>query len=388
MTRIKVARYQGVYYRDSEQRRHNGKPDRCFDICYKDHRGKLIWEKIGWTSEGYTAATASLLRAERLRMIRHGEELPAKKKKEISFAEAWDKYFEWAQTNRRSHMDDLWRYRKHIVDAIGSMRLSEISPFDLEKIKIRMTKQSLSPQTIKHTLALIRQVFNKCKQWGDFAGDSPTSQVKAPSTAHTNRQRFLTPSEAQGVLDEANKHSVQLYEMCLLALHTGMRAGEIFNLKWGDILLDPGIIHILDAKNGRSRQAIMSEAVREMFAKRLIGRPSELVFLSTKGEKIRWVSGTFERIVNHLGLNEGVEDRRQKVVFHSLRHTFGSWLAMAGAHPRTIMELMGHSRLDQTMRYSHLAADQKKQALNDLEAMLQRSSEGRGDHRDRASETR
>jgi site-specific recombinase XerD len=92
---------------------------------------------------------------------------------------------------------------------------------------------------------------------------------------------------------------------------------------------------------------------------------------------------TAERL---LGFNDGVDDRRQKVAFHSLRHTFGSWLTMSGAHPRTIMELMGHSRVEQTMRYSHLAADQKQQAVADLERMLQRSSEGNED-RERISKT-
>lgn len=66
----------------------------------------------------------------------------------------------------------------------------------------------------------------------------------------------------------------------------------------------------------------------------------------------------------------GVEDRRQKVVFHTLRHTFGSWLAMSGAHPRVIMDLMGHSRMEQTMRYTHLAPVQKRQAVDELERML------------------
>jgi site-specific recombinase XerD len=77
-----------------------------------------------------------------------------------------------------------------------------------------------------------------------------------------------------------------------------------------------------------------------------------------------------------LGSTRGVDEGRQKVVYHSLRHTFGSRLAMAGTHPRTFMELMVHSRLEQTMRYSHLAPDQKRQVLTDLERMLERSSEG------------
>jgi integrase len=374
MYRTKVQRFPGVFFRESEQRRHNGKPDRCYDICFKDAQGKLIWEKVGWASEGYTSATAAQLRAERVRMVRHGEELPNKKKKEPTFAEAWEKYYEWAKGNRKSHDSDLGRYKSHLKTTLGPMRLGEISPFFLEKLKIDMTKRGLSPQSTKHTLALVRQVFNKCKAWDIYSGENPVAKIRLPSTNHTNRQRFLSAAEADLLLEEVSKHSVQLYEICLLALHSGMRAGEIFNLRWGDVLPDHGIIHILDAKNGRSRQACMTTAVKQIFTSRLSGAPKDLVFVSQWGQQIKSVSGTFDKVVQRLGFNNGVEDRRQKVVFHSLRHTFGSWLAMAGAHPRTIMELMGHSRLEQTMRYSHLAADQKQQAIADLERMLQRSA--------------
>ena len=57
---IKVAKFQGVYYRESQERRYQGKPDRCFYISFKDLHGKKIWEKVGWDSEGYSAAYAVL----------------------------------------------------------------------------------------------------------------------------------------------------------------------------------------------------------------------------------------------------------------------------------------------------------------------------------------
>ena len=57
--RINIPKCRGIYYRISFKRRHLGKSDRCFDICYRDGKGKLIWEKIGWTSEGYDAAFAA-----------------------------------------------------------------------------------------------------------------------------------------------------------------------------------------------------------------------------------------------------------------------------------------------------------------------------------------
>ena len=68
-------KYTGVYVRTSTTRRYQGKPDACFEFTYKAD-GKLIWEKVGWKSEGYTAVLARELRAERIRQFRHPEMFP------------------------------------------------------------------------------------------------------------------------------------------------------------------------------------------------------------------------------------------------------------------------------------------------------------------------
>jgi integrase len=92
-------------------------------------------------------------------------------------------------------------------------------------------------------------------------------------------------------------------------------------------------------------------------------RNSDLIFKDRNGGKIREVSTTFERVVKHIGFNKGMEDRQNKLVFHSLRHTFASWLALQGETLLTIMELMGHRDIKMTMRYSHLIPDQKRAAV-------------------------
>ena len=75
------------------------------------------------------------------------------------------------------------------------------------------------------------------------------------------------------------------------------------------------------------------------------------------------MSDTFDRAVVKLGLNNGVTDRLNKVVPHTLRHTFASWLAQQGETLLTIKELMGHKNIEMTMRYSHLCPDQKRSAV-------------------------
>jgi len=373
MYRKRVKKFQGVYYRESKNRTFNGKPDRCFDICYKDQNGKLIWEKIGWVSEGYTAAMASQIRSERLRSIRHGEELPKRKKKEITFGEAWERYNEWLETGKKRPRDDRYNYKNHLKDRFADKPLSKISPFDLERMKAELLKAGKSPATVKHCLVLVRQIINKAIAWGLWHGENPVKKVKMPRL-NNQRVRFLSYEEANLLLDHLGKISPQVRDMALLSLHSGLRAGEIFNLRWQDIDPENGLIHVSDPKSGRSRKAFMTETVKRMFDSKQRGNPDELVFKNRKGEKITEISKTFSKVVKHLGFNDGVTDPRQRVTFHTLRHTFASWLAIQGTPILTIKELLGHQTLAMTERYSHLIPDNKIEAIAGLEQRFIRES--------------
>ena len=112
----------------------------------------------------------------------------------------------------------------------------------------------------------------------------------------------------------------------------------------------------------------MAVAVKEMLLMHVPETPSEYVFKDKRhGKKINSISKTFRNVVDEIGWNKGIQDRRQVVTFHSLRHTFASWLALQGNTLLTIKELMGHKTLEMTMRYAHLMPDQKKRATLDLE---------------------
>ena len=86
------------------------------------------------------------------------------------------------------------------------------------------------------------------------------------------------------------------------------------------------------------------------------------------------VSKAFFRAVEDLGFNKDIEDRRQKVVFHTLRHTYASWLVERGADLYTVKELMGHKTLAMTERYSHLGENTLKQAVSRLDESLEYST--------------
>lgn len=373
---IKAKRYTGVYSRSSEgERRFNGKPDACFYITYKKD-ARLVWEKVGWAGEGYSPKLASQVRSERLRMIRHGQELPKERKKIPQFLEVSKEYLRWGEENKAKPKNDYYLLNKHLWDFFGNKKMNEISSFDLERVKNELTKKNLSPAYVKHALILIRQIYNKANQWNLYKGENPVKGVKIPSF-NNQRERFLSYDEADKLLNELKTVSPSVHDQALLALHCGLRAGEIFNLRGQDVDFANGLIRIMDSKNKTARSAYMTEAIKEMLKARLPENLSELIFKDRwHGEPIKNISKTFERTVDSLGLNKGIEDPRQKVVFHTLRHTFASWLAIQGTPILTIKELLGHKTLAMTERYAHLSPDSKRDATLALEASFNQSRDG------------
>jgi integrase len=364
-------KFIGVYERISNKRKHEGKPDICYWIYYRNADQKLKGEKVGWLSEGYSPKLASIVRSERLRSLRHGEELPSERPKAPYFKDIVKRYLKWAADNKsRAAYDDKNRYKNHLAGRFDEKRLSEISPLDLERMKSDLAKEGKAPATIAHCLKLFRQIFNKAVSWGLHQGENPVKAVKMP-TIQNKRERFLSHDEAMLLLNELKKVSKTTHDMTLLALYCGLRAGEIFNLRGADIDLTNGIISILDPKNKTARKAYLNNTVRAMLQLRKPQDPNEFIFTKKyhrkeTDDKIDEISQAFSKIADRL-FNEGIKDRRQRLTFHSCRHTFASWLALNGESLLTIKELLGHKTLAMVQRYTHLMPDEKRRATLRLE---------------------
>ncbi len=373
-TRRHATQFPGVYEREAE--RVIGKPDIVYDISYKKD-GKKIWEKIGWKSQGYSIEVARQIRNERIIAIQHGEELPRAKVKAPFFKDVSEDYLKWTEENRvQKGIIERYRFTKHIKGCFDNKRLNEITSFDIERFKSDLSKKGLAPASVKHCLVIIREIFNKAKAWNLYKGENPIKGVKMP-VLQNQRERFLSYEEAENLLMKLKTKSPIIHDMALISLHTGMRAGEIFNLKGYDLDLENELINISDPKNKASRKVYMTGAVKEILLKRKPKKPESFVFTGrakkktdNAEKKIAGVSNTFFRVADSLNLNQGITDRRQKITFHSLRHTFASWLALRGETIQTIGELLGHKSLAMTMRYSHLTADHKRQAIKGLETAL------------------
>jgi len=328
------------------------------------HKGKTIRKLI----TGITQALAKEIDAKIKQEIIEGMYFE-KKQTDMTLNEFFEtKYLPVVQGEKKSWYKDLQHYRDHISPFVGEKKPNEISPLDVEKIKKHLADEGKAPRTIEYVLATLRHIINKAKDWGYFEGENPTSKVKKPK-ADNRRIRFLTKEESSALLAELKRRSQQTYEIAYLSLYTGMRASEIFNLKWSDIDFNNDIIHIKDPKSGENRTAYMTKSIKQLLNERynrLKPNSDELVFKAKNGGKITRISKAFERAVKKLGLNDGITDPRDKVVFHTLRHTFASWLVMKGTPLYTVKELLGHKTLAMTERYSHLAPDSKRKAVEEV----------------------
>ncbi len=377
-----LKKYPGVYYTESRRRMYHGKPDRTYYIRFKDKDGRDIRQKVGKLSEGIKPEyCAKVLQDKQAEYLEKRYKTRAERKKdELTLGGFIEKhYLPWAKTNKKTWKDDEGNYRRWIKPHLADLPMKDISPFHLEKLKKAMKDEGKAPQTIKHALCVIRQAYNKASSWGMYDGPNPVKGIKMPSVKGNKRQRFLSLEEAKTLLDELKKVSQQTHDEAMISLHCGLRFGEIANLKWADIDFENETIHIKDPKGGEDRHVYMTPQVKEMLSDRMTpeARPTDLIFPDVNGKPKKAVSRAFFRAVERLGFNEGIEDPRDKVVFHTLRHTFASWLAIQGTPILTLKELMGHKSLAMTERYSHLMPDVKREAIKGLARAFE-EAEGEG----------
>jgi len=285
---------------------------------------------------------------------------------DILFSEFMKEYF--AFENKASLDREKSLYRNYL-SVLDNKTLQEITMLDAEKIVNKIIKNGLAFRTAQYTAAVLRHALNKAVERG-YLQVNPVSKIKVPRKDN-RRTRFLTKEEANKLLSELKKRSQRTYEMAFLSLYTGMGFGEVASLTWQDIDFDNGIIYIKDPKNRKSRVAYMMEGIKELLlAKKKNSNSNALVFTAQNNSKIINVPNSFEKAVKRLGLNKDVTDPRDKVVFHTLRHTFASWLVQAGTPLYTVKELLGHKSIAMTERYSHLAENTMRDAIKNLENEL------------------
>jgi len=164
------------------------------------------------------------------------------------------------------------------------------------------------------------------------------------------------------------KRAPYLADLITVAVMTGCRRGELLGLEWSRVGLEANTIRLgaSDTKAGKARLVAINQAAREALLRRSEYRAKHCpdttwVFCGRQGKRIAGIKTCFRRACKNAEL-VGVQ-------FHDLRHTCGLWLAQAGVPQSHIAEVLGHSTLRMTERYTHMAPVTARAAVEKLEGV-------------------
>lgn len=327
------------------------------NIWYIDYyvSGKRVRETIGPNKK----LAESILR-KRLVEVTENKHLDIHRQKKVKFEEFANTFLELhSKPNKKSWKSDFFNLNS-LKRFFGGRYLYSITQRDIEEYKAKRkeeikpsTKEMLKPATVNRELATLKTLFTKAIQWGVLRSN-PAKNVRF-FKENNCRLRYLEKEEIEKLIKAC---SGRLKPIIITALNTGMRRGEIFNLKWRDIDFQNGIIYLFDTKNGDKREIPMNSLVE----KALIGvrkhSESPYVFCKKDGSTYTNIKKSFLATLSKCGI---IEFR-----FHDLRHTFASQLVMSGIDLNTVRELMGHRDIKMTLRYAHLSPDHKRRAVEVL----------------------
>ncbi|MDF1875128.1 site-specific integrase [Sulfurimonas sp. SAG-AH-194-I05] len=352
---------EGIFYKQiiSEE----GKEiDKIYGIRYRE-KGKDRLYTVGKHSAGIRINYCKQQRNSIINKIMLGEETPLEKRKKqlILVDSISEKYFE----GLKFHSSDITIkdiksvYNNHLKDFVGSKDILSLQLDDLEKIQQQKIKK-YAPQTVNQIIELLSTIFNFGLKKQLYKGTNPSFGIK-PFKVDNQRERYLSTDDIKSLYEKVQDNPM-LNLFTRLALTTGSRLDGILNLQKKDIDLENNSVTLYDLKNKETYKGFLSKDVKdilvELFPK--LRANSFIVSLDDKYTQIskRQVQCRLKPILDELFNQElEINDRKHRVVIHSLRHTFASHLAINGTPIFTVQKLMNHKDIKMTMRYAKLAPD-------------------------------
>lgn len=235
---------------------------------------------------------------------------------------------------------------KWLAGYFGESLLEKITSSEVLKYQRLRLAMGKKPATVNREVACLRHMLNLARLMDYVEGENPVRGVRMLEE-NNQVERVLTQKE-QDILIAASPPHLRAIILC--ALNTGMRQGEIFNLKWQNVNLKQGILVIESAytKNKTTRRVPINSTLREVLSSVEKVKGSEFVFNSPLGDKYSGPGG-MKRSFSTACKRAGITHLR----FHDLRHTAATRMIEAGASIVDVAKILGHSSLKMTMRYAH-----------------------------------
>ena len=318
-------------------------------VRYADENGRIHREKVG------TKSLALKVYQKRKTEVQERRFFPERiRRREPSVAEAIDSYLARTE-NRLSCHGNYVHYASLWKAALPGKTLRQVVPGDIERYANRRVAE-VSKATANRELSFLRRVYNVAVADGDVE-ISPFRAVKL-FKENNQRVRYLSDEEETQLKVAMGDE----WYMVSFALHTGLRRGEQFNLRWEDLDFVTGIITVRRSKSGEARRIPMNDTVREILRTAPSRLKSRYVFASHTGETPRDAKNFINRVFGPALKTANITNLH----WHDLRHTFASRLVMKGVDLRTVQELMGHKSITMTLRYAHLSPHHQLEAVQRL----------------------
>ncbi|MCX6076568.1 MAG: site-specific integrase [Campylobacterales bacterium] len=342
----------GVYFREDKNN------NKTYYIKYLDEEKKQKLTKVGTHTSGIRIPYCTNLRNDILSKIRLGEDLPfLAKNKTLKFDDLADTYFESIK-RKEDYKALLGKYNKIIQPYFGQKAVSLITSNELKKFVDYLYECNYANKTILLYFSQIKTIFNHNKRIGTFKGDIP--YFKLDISIDNTRERYLDMNEIKELLSILSEKDEITYNFTILALNLGARAESINNLKVGDINFSNNTIQIYDFKRKMTYTSYLNKFLLDFLTQYIKDNQlTKAIYIVSKSATMITYDSIRHKVVPVLNklFNEELDndDRKNRVVVHTLRHTFASHLAISGVPIFTIQRLLNHSKIDMTLRYAKLA---------------------------------
>jgi integrase len=294
-------------------------------------------------------------------------------------------YKEWRLLNRKNATDDLARLKVNFLEEFGSLPLSDITPLLIEKWRSKKLSKGTKAATVNRDITVLKSALSKGVEWS-FIDNNPLRMFKPVKVDKSAKVRYLDKEETECLRRVLHEREAKMIEerksanewrcergyaefssdpldymkpLILLSINTGLRRGEILSLTWENIDLARAVLTVSGetAKSGKTRHIPLNVEALNILKQWRAKTDSlgELVFSGKNGDKLKSVKKAWARILKLAQI--------KNFRWHDLRHHFASRLAMGGVDLNTIRELLGHSDIQMTLRYAHLAPQHKAKAV-------------------------
>jgi integrase len=329
-----------------------------------------------------------------LRDQQQGIPLATERQSVAQFLDKWLADVVKGSVRERTHDNYALLARLYLVPSLGRYQLAKLEPQQVQAALNGLRERGLSARTVRSARAVLCMALGQAVKWG-LTGRNVAALTEAPRIERHEFQIF-TPEQARQFLEAAC--GARLEALYTVALSLGLRQGEALGLRWQDVDLDGGVLHVrvalqrrlnvaprlVEPKTRRSRRTLPlpAEVLAHLRAHRTRqleerlradrawqGDDWGLVFTTELGEPLdeRMLRYWFKQQLKRAGLPH--------IRFHDLRHSCASLLVAQGVHPRVVMEILGHSEIGTTMNiYSHVVPDAMRQALAGLGGVLAKAS--------------